>query len=353
MTVMSWRGLVERAALQRTTCPTLTPFPPPPPPQVCLLRRRPLGGPPGPRHLPGAGPAAAGGDRRRRRRDVRAPRAALPAGLPQPPDVVHPGLPGGLPACLQVNLCKVLVDSCLAPQSGKEGQGVVAAAQAQTQAPPVEVHKQVKFAMAGRQPAPPQTHSASHASRCSPGLGPVPWAVNAEIYPLPVRGLATGSMCTRVNASAAWVVSFHACLPVPACRNAWLLAILVAAAPLLAGIAATANWVSNAAVAQSFLTLTQRLGGSGAFGLYACIAAAGFGWCVGLWRVGRRRQLHATVVLMFRPPALLSCILPSYPALHRFSARFQPATPLPPTPPTNPSCSHPCLAPGPLWLCQS
>lgn len=26
----------------------------------------------------------------------------------------------------------------------------------------------------------------------SPGLGPVPWAVNAEIYPLEVRGLATG-----------------------------------------------------------------------------------------------------------------------------------------------------------------
>ncbi len=26
----------------------------------------------------------------------------------------------------------------------------------------------------------------------APGLGPVPWAVNAEIYPLAVRGLATG-----------------------------------------------------------------------------------------------------------------------------------------------------------------
>ncbi|PRW45452.1 Inositol transporter 1 [Chlorella sorokiniana] len=69
----------------------------------------------------------------------------------------------------------------------------------------------------------------------SPGLGPVPWAVNAEIYPLQVRGLATG-------------------------------------------IAATANWVSNAVVAQTFLTLTQRLGGSGAFYLYCGIAAGGFAW---------------------------------------------------------------------------
>ncbi|KAL4447774.1 hypothetical protein ABPG75_004993 [Micractinium tetrahymenae] len=69
----------------------------------------------------------------------------------------------------------------------------------------------------------------------SPGLGPVPWAVNAEIYPLAVRGLATG-------------------------------------------LAATANWVSNAAVAQTFLTLTTALGGSGAFFLYAGIACAGFAW---------------------------------------------------------------------------
>lgn len=45
-----------------------------------------------------------------------------------------------------------------------------------------------------------------------------------------------------------------------------------------AGIAATANWVSNAVVAQTFLSLTRRLGGSGAFYLYCGIAAAG-----GLW----------------------------------------------------------------------
>ncbi|KAI3425038.1 hypothetical protein D9Q98_008416 [Chlorella vulgaris] len=69
----------------------------------------------------------------------------------------------------------------------------------------------------------------------SPGLGPVPWAVNAEIYPLPVRGVATG-------------------------------------------LAATANWVSNAAVAQTFLTLTRSLGASGTFFVYAAIACAGFLW---------------------------------------------------------------------------
>ncbi len=45
-----------------------------------------------------------------------------------------------------------------------------------------------------------------------------------------------------------------------------------------AGIAATANWVANSAVAQTFLTLTRVLGGSGAFGLYCAIAVCGFGW---------------------------------------------------------------------------
>lgn len=44
------------------------------------------------------------------------------------------------------------------------------------------------------------------------------------------------------------------------------------------GIAATANWVSNALVAQTFLTLTRTLGGSGAFYLYACVACAGLLW---------------------------------------------------------------------------
>lgn len=44
------------------------------------------------------------------------------------------------------------------------------------------------------------------------------------------------------------------------------------------GAAATANWVTNAAVAQTFPVLTRTLGGSGTFWLYAGVAAAGAVW---------------------------------------------------------------------------
>ncbi len=44
------------------------------------------------------------------------------------------------------------------------------------------------------------------------------------------------------------------------------------------GVAATANWLTNALVAQTFLVLTGALGGSGTFWLYAVIAAAGTVW---------------------------------------------------------------------------
>eukprot|EP01018_Ginkgo_biloba_P018990 Gb_11512 [translate_table: standard] len=63
----------------------------------------------------------------------------------------------------------------------------------------------------------------------SPGMGPVPWAVNAEIYPSKMRGVC-------------------------------------------GGIAATANWISNLLVAQSFLSLTQLLGTSGTFFLFTCMS---------------------------------------------------------------------------------
>jgi SP family myo-inositol transporter-like MFS transporter 13 len=53
----------------------------------------------------------------------------------------------------------------------------------------------------------------------SPGMGTVPWIVNSEIYPLRFRGVC-------------------------------------------GGIAATANWISNLIVAQSFLSLTQAIGTS-------------------------------------------------------------------------------------------
>ncbi|KAH9308355.1 hypothetical protein KI387_036266 [Taxus chinensis] len=63
----------------------------------------------------------------------------------------------------------------------------------------------------------------------SPGMGPVPWAVNSEIYPAQLRGVC-------------------------------------------GGIAATANWVSNLLVAQSFLSLTRLLGTAGAFSLFTCLS---------------------------------------------------------------------------------
>ena len=44
------------------------------------------------------------------------------------------------------------------------------------------------------------------------------------------------------------------------------------------GAAATCNWITNAAVSQTFLTLIQQLGGSGTFWLYAAIALAGAVW---------------------------------------------------------------------------
>lgn len=62
----------------------------------------------------------------------------------------------------------------------------------------------------------------------SPGMGPVPWAVNSEIYPLRLRG-----MC--------------------------------------GGIAATANWVSNFIVSLTFLSLTNALGTSMTFLLFGVI----------------------------------------------------------------------------------
>ncbi|KAK3001771.1 hypothetical protein RJ639_021536 [Escallonia herrerae] len=60
----------------------------------------------------------------------------------------------------------------------------------------------------------------------SPGMGTVPWIVNSEIYPLRYRGIG-------------------------------------------GGIAAVSNWVSNLIVSETFLTLTEVLGSSGTFLLFA------------------------------------------------------------------------------------
>lgn len=63
----------------------------------------------------------------------------------------------------------------------------------------------------------------------SPGMGSVPWIINSEIYPLRFRGLC-------------------------------------------GGIAATANWISNLIVAQSFLSLTEAIGTSWTFLIFGVIS---------------------------------------------------------------------------------
>ncbi|KAL7089402.1 hypothetical protein ACP275_13G185400 [Erythranthe tilingii] len=63
----------------------------------------------------------------------------------------------------------------------------------------------------------------------SPGMGTVPWIVNSEIYPLRLRGVC-------------------------------------------GGIAATANWISNLIVAQSFLSLTEAIGTSSTFLIFGVIS---------------------------------------------------------------------------------
>lgn len=60
-------------------------------------------------------------------------------------------------------------------------------------------------------------------------MGTVPWIVNSEIYPLRFRGIC-------------------------------------------GGIAATANWISNLIVAQSFLSLTEAIGTSWTFLMFGVIS---------------------------------------------------------------------------------
>lgn len=65
--------------------------------------------------------------------------------------------------------------------------------------------------------------------------GPVPWAVNSEIYPIEIRGLGTG-------------------------------------------VASAANWIANGLIAQTFLTFMHKFGGSRTFWLYSIISIAGWIW---------------------------------------------------------------------------
>ena len=67
----------------------------------------------------------------------------------------------------------------------------------------------------------------------APGMGPVPWAVNSEIYPLNLREMANS-------------------------------------------IATMSNWISNFIVSVTFLSLTKAITPAGAFYLYADIALLAF-----------------------------------------------------------------------------
>lgn len=67
----------------------------------------------------------------------------------------------------------------------------------------------------------------------APGMGPVPWTVNSEIYPESYRGIC-------------------------------------------GGMSATVNWVSNLIVAQSFLTIAELVGTSLTFLILAAIGVAAF-----------------------------------------------------------------------------
>ncbi|XP_068654980.1 probable inositol transporter 2 [Aristolochia californica] len=67
----------------------------------------------------------------------------------------------------------------------------------------------------------------------SPGMGTVPWIVNSEIYPLRFRGIC-------------------------------------------GGIAATACWISNLIVSQTFLSLTEGIGTAWTFMLFGIVALIGF-----------------------------------------------------------------------------
>jgi SP family myo-inositol transporter-like MFS transporter 13 len=95
------------------------------------------------------------------------------------------------------------------------------------------------------------------------GLSAVPWVVNAEIYPLHLRSVATGALPHGRHPSPAPAAARSPSRALPA-----------------AGLATLVNWACNFAVSASFLSLVGALGAAGTFALYAAVASAGF---VGLY----------------------------------------------------------------------
>ena len=69
----------------------------------------------------------------------------------------------------------------------------------------------------------------------APGMGPVPWTVNSEIYPEAYRGICSG-------------------------------------------MSATVNWISNLIVSQSFLSIADAVGTGSTFMILAGIAVGAFGF---------------------------------------------------------------------------
>jgi Sugar (and other) transporter len=176
----------------------------------------------------------------------------------------------------------------------------------------------------------------------SPGMGPVPWAVNAEIYPQQARDRQTDAKhwkSLQRRMASGFVFCLRCCGSVPACEVTpcavigskplgtgaggvgpiYRIRSVVAATQcssvlrccwesreigscvfqsalfdtsmssgvpvqlrgLASGAAATCNWLTNAAVSQTFLTMTHYLGGSGTFWVsmlgwgFACVPCAG------------------------------------------------------------------------------
>ena len=74
------------------------------------------------------------------------------------------------------------------------------------------------------------------------------------------------------------------------------------------GAAATCNWMTNAIVSQTFLTLIQHLGGSGTFWLYAVIALAGAIWVYfALPETIGNQQLCLVTLCLFRSLEVSTC----------------------------------------------
>ncbi|KAH6824967.1 inositol transporter 1 [Perilla frutescens var. hirtella] len=117
---------------------------------------------------------------------------------------------------------------------------------------------------------------ALYISFFAPGMGPVPWTVNSEIYPEAYRGLC-------------------------------------------GGMSATVNWISNLIVAQSFLSITEAAGTGATFLILAAVAVAAFIFVAvfvpetkglsfeeveRIWKERARRNPHGAAVSDQRVPLL-------------------------------------------------